>query len=527
MDTLDAQSPSDAPWTPRASPYVIAASVMLATFMEVLDTTVTNVALPHVAGNLSATPEEATWMLTSYLVANAAVLPATGWLGRRFGRKRFLLGCIVVFTLASGLCGTARSLPFLVFARVLQGAGGGALQPMAQAILLESFPPSKRGLAMAIFGLGVVVAPIIGPTLGGWITDQYSWRWIFYINLPVGVLAVLMVNTFIEDPPYLRQSRPATVDYIGFGLLVIWVASLQIVLDRGQQHDWMASRSIRVLTVMAAVGFALFVVWELGTRSPIVDLSVLKDRNFATGISMMTVLGAVLYGTIALVPLFLQTLMGYSALQSGLAISPRGFGALAMMVLLGRIIGIVDTRLLLGFGFGALGYSTLLFSQFNLQIAPRNIIWPNVLSGVAAAGIFVPLTTLAMGTLRNEQMGNATGIFNLMRNLGGSVGIAIVATVLSRGAQVHQATMVAHVTPYDVAYRRQVSLVERGIRPSAGRAEAARKTQAILYGQVGRQARLLTFMDIFRNLAAMCFLCLGALFLFRAPMKRAGPAALH
>src|SRR5215831_13345164 len=306
--------PNSAPneWTPTFNPWLIAASVMLATFMEVLDTSVANVALPHIAGNLSATPEEATWVLTSYLVSNAIVLPITGWLALYIGRKRLLTICIGVFTTASLLCGMAPSLSFLIIARIFQGIGGGALVPMSQAVLLESFPPEKRGVAMATFGMGVVVAPILGPTLGGWITDNYSWRWIFYINLPVGIFAALMTQAFVEDPPYVKNAKVERVDVLGFALLAIWLGTLQVVLDKGQQEDWFTSEWLRWFAVISLVCFLGFIVREYLTEHPIVDLRVLKNRNFGAGVLMITTLGAVLYGTTAALPIFLQTLMGYS-----------------------------------------------------------------------------------------------------------------------------------------------------------------------------------------------------------------------
>src|SRR5205807_8598734 len=341
-------------WTPSFNPWLIAASVMLATFMEVLDTSVANVALPHIAGNLSATPEEATWVLTSYLVSNAIVLPAANWFGRYFGRKRFLIVCIAIFTLSSAMCGAAASLGLLIVARIAQGAGGGALQPIAQAVLMESFPREKRGSAMAVFGLGVVVAPIIGPTLGGWITDNYSWRWIFYINVPIGILAIFMANTFIEDPPYIKNQKPGRIDYIGFGLMALGLAALQLVLDKGQEEDWFSSSFITLTTALAVVTIIAFVIWELRSSEPIVNLRILTNRNFAVGTMLMTIMGIVLYGTIALLPLFLQTMLGYPAVQSGMAVSPRGIGSIISMIIIGRLVGRIDSRHLIMFGFSVL-----------------------------------------------------------------------------------------------------------------------------------------------------------------------------
>src|SRR5436853_1237219 len=428
-------------WMPSVNPWIIAASVMLATFMEVLDTSVANVALPHISGNLSATTDESMCVLTSYLVSNAIILPATNWLGRYFGRKRFLITCIIIFTLSSALCGAATSLGMLIFARILQGAGGGALQPIAQSVLLESFPPEKRGSAMAVFGMGIVVAPIIGPTLGGWITDNYSWRWIFYINVPVGILAVFMANTFIEDPPYIRDQKPGRIDYIGFGLMAVGLAALQLVLDKGQEEDWFSSSFIVWALILTVIALVAFVIWELRSSEPIVNLRILSDRNFAVGTMLMTVIGVVLYGTIALLPLFLQTMMGYPAVQSGMAVSPRGIGSIISMIIIGRLVGKIDSRYLIMFGFTVLAFSTYLFSDINLQISMGSIVWPSIISGLAMGFVFVPLTTVAMGTLSSEQMGNASGVFNLMRNTGGSIGIAAMTTLLARGAQIHQAAL--------------------------------------------------------------------------------------
>jgi len=346
-----ASQPADATaWRPSVNPWLIAFAVMLATILEVLDTSVANVALGHIAGNLSATTDEATWVLTSYLVSNAIVLPMTGWLASFFGRKRFLIGCILGFTLASAACGAASSLGFLIIARILQGAAGGALQPLSQAILMESFPPRKRGVAMAVFGMGVVVAPIIGPVLGGWITDDYSWRWVFYINIPFGILAMLMCEAFLEDPPYLREAherRGGHVDYIGFGFMALWLATLQVILDRGQQDDWFNARWICVATAVSVVSMIAFIYWEVRSKHPLVELRVLRNRNFALGTMLITVVGIVLYSTTALLPLLLQSLMGYPAYNSGLVISPRGVGAICALMIVGRLVNLVDTRMLI------------------------------------------------------------------------------------------------------------------------------------------------------------------------------------
>lgn len=513
-------------WAPSFNPWLIAISVMLATFMEVLDTSVANVALPHIAGNLSATPEESTWVLTSYLVSNAIILPTTNWLGRYFGRRNFLIVCILIFTASSALCGAAASLGMLIVARILQGAGGGALQPIAQAVLLESFPTEKRGSAMAVFGMGIVVAPIIGPTLGGWITDNYSWRWIFYINVPVGIVAVLMARAFVEDPPYIKQQRPGRIDYIGFSLMALALGTLQLVLDKGQEEDWFSSSLISFGAVFAGVMFISFIIWELRAKEPIVNLRILANRNFAVGTALMTVLGIVLYGTIALLPLFLQTLLGYPALQSGLAVSPRGIGSIASMIIVGRLIGRINGRYLLLFGFSLLAFSTYLFSDINLQISMGSIVWPGLISGFAMGFVFVPLTTIALGTLANDQMGNASGVFNLMRNTGGSVGIAAVTTMLARGVQVHQAAMVSHLTPYDPAFQQRVQDLTGTLSSQAGSA-ASQQAYGSIYGTLVRQASVMSYIDNFRLLAFLCVICIPMVFLFKSVKRSKAPVSMH
>jgi len=520
--TLPAPS---ATWTPSFNPWLIAASVMLATFMEVLDTSVANVALPHISGNLSATTEESTWVLTSYLVSNAIILPATNWLGRYFGRKRFLITCIVIFTLSSALCGAATSLGMLIFARILQGAGGGALQPIAQSVLLESFPPEKRGAAMAVFGMGIVVAPIIGPTLGGWITDNYSWRWIFYINVPVGALAIFMANTFIEDPPYIKNQKPGRIDYIGFGLMALGLAALQLVLDKGQEEDWFSSSFIVWALILTIVALVAFVIWELRSSEPIVNLRILSNRNFAVGTMLMTIIGVVLYGTIALLPLFLQTMMGYPAVQSGMAVSPRGIGSIISMIIIGRLVGKIDSRYLIIFGFTVLAYSTYMFSDISLEISMGSIVWPSIISGLAMGFVFVPLTTTAMGTLSNEQMGNASGVYNLMRNTGGSIGIAAMTTMLARGGQIHQAAMVSHLTPYDPAFQQRMQQIQGALAHQMSPGAATQQAYATIYGTAARQAMVMSYIDNFRILAFLCVICIPLVFLFKRVKARKGAAA--
>jgi DHA2 family multidrug resistance protein len=516
----------DQEWAPSFNPWLIAASVMLATFMEVLDTSVANVALPHIAGNLSASTDEATWVLTSYLVSNAIVLPITGWLGSRVGRKRLLITCIIIFTISSALCGAAGSLGFLIIARIIQGAGGGALQPIAQAILLESFPPENRGSAMAIYGMGIIVAPIIGPTLGGWITDNYSWRWIFYINVPVGALAVFMSQTFIEDPPYIRRTVKAGMDYIGFGLMALGLSTLQIILDKGQEEDWFASTFIVSLAVVCLISLAIFVIWELKTDKPIVDLRVLGNRNFGLGVVLILIVGAVLYGTTAMLPIFLQTLLGYPATQSGLAVSPRGLGSMLSMIIVGRMIGKIDSRMLMSVGFAILGFSCYLLGGINLQIGISNVVWPNIINGFAMGFIFVPLTTTSMGTLSNREMGNATGIYNLMRNIGGGLGISFATTFLSRLGQFHQANLVGQVSDLNPAFQQTFHGLQ-GAFSGSGSVGATQQAYATIYGMVQRQASLMAFIDIFRWEAIICLCCIPLVFVLKRVRASKAAAPVH
>lgn len=517
---MSVQPPSE--WHPRHSPWLIAMGVMLATFMEVLDTSIANIALPHIAGSLSATPEEATWVLTSYLVANAIVLPTTGWLANHFGRKRVFLSCIVLFTVASALCGLAWSLPTLICARILQGLGGGAMVPIAQAIMLESFPRQKRGVAMAIFAQGVVVAPILGPTLGGWITDSYSWRWIFYINLPVGIFAWLMGKWLVEDPPYIQRNKHATIDYIGFGLLTVWLATLQILLDKGQEADWFGADWVRWFAAASVLAFIGFVWWEFTTEHPLVDLRVFKNRNFAIGLILMTTLGAILYGTTAQIPLFLQTLMGYPALQSGYALSPRGIAAFFTTAIVGRLVGKIRSKWLLCFGFVLLATSSFMLSRVNMDVARINVIWPSVVNGIAISFIFVPLTIITMSQLHQQQLGNATGLYNLTRNLGGSIGIAFVTTMLARGAQAHQSLLVGHLTATDRPFVQHLAGAKQLLAHHADPVTATHQAYAAVYALLGQQAHLLAYVDNFFVFGAAAVCVMPLIFLFKrvtAPVK--------
>jgi MFS transporter, DHA2 family, multidrug resistance protein len=502
---------------PAINPWFIAASVMIATFMEVLDTSIANVSLNHIAGSLSASYEEATWVLTSYLISNAIVIPSTAWLGQRFGRKRFLMFCLMIFTAASFLCGLSVSLPMLLFMRILQGAGGGALQPIAQAILMESFPQEKQGVAAGMYGLGVVLAPIIGPVLGGWITDNYSWRWIFYINVPFGLLALWMIQRYVEDPPWIKNAHPVRLDAIGFGFMSLWLGAQEILLDKGQEDDWFGSAFIIFTAVVAVVSFVIFIIYELKVDNPIVNLRLLKNRNFAVGVLLIFATGAMLYGLTATLPLFLQTLMGYTAFLSGVTMIPRGLGAFIAMPIAGRLVGKIQSKYLVAAGFITMGISSYVLSTITLDISPWILFWPLFFTGVSIGFIFVPLNAMALGALQREQMSSGSGIFNLMRNVGGSAGIAAVTTFVARQAQLHQAMLVEHLSPANPAYTKQLSGLQQyfSIHGGGSSAETLQKALQMLYGTLLRQSTLSAFMDILRWGGLFCFACLLLIILMR------------
>ncbi|MDR3764646.1 MAG: DHA2 family efflux MFS transporter permease subunit [Acidobacteriota bacterium] len=491
----------------NVNPWIVAVSVMLATFMEVLDTTVVNVSIPHISGNLSSTYEEGTWVVTSYLVANAIVLPMSGWLATYFGRRRLLLACVAGFSMASFLCGMAGSLDQLIFFRILQGLAGGGLQPLAQAILLESFPKEKHGQAMAAYGLGIIVAPIVGPTLGGYITDNYTWRWIFYLNIPVGIFSLMMMARFVHDPPYLRRNRDDAVDLWGMGMLAVGLGALQIMLDTGQRKDWFGAREIRLESVLCVVGLVAFVVRELLIEHPIVDLRALKDRSLSVGVLLMSCVGFCLYASLVLLPQYLETLLQYPSLQAGLALSPRGLGSFLLTFVVGAIASRVDVRRLLLIGFLVSAYTMFQLAGLNMNAGYWDIFWPQVLQGGALALIFVPLSAAAISHVSKERMGNATSIYNLMRNIGGSVGISMMTTFLARRQQFHQSRLVEHITPGNVqAYQRLHQFTGFFAQHGSGVGTAMHRAEAAMMGSLQQQSAMLSFVEAFR--------IMGYLFLF-------------
>jgi DHA2 family multidrug resistance protein len=523
------EAPADAiseeGWSPLAPPGIVAISVMLATFMQVLDTTVVNVSLPHIAGNLSAGTDETTWVLTFYLVSTAIVLPATGWLSRVFGRKRFYMACVGVFTISSFFCGLAPSLMWLVFFRVLQGLGGGGMQPISQAILLESFPVRRRGMAMAIFGTGVIFAPIIGPTLGGWLTDSYSWRWIFFINIPVALLSLTLVQMNVADPPYLRRGV-TRVDYYGLALLVIGIGGLQVVLDKGQRNDWFETSWIVQFSVISAACLIALVAWELRTKQPILDLSVFRVRNFTPGVVLIFTLGIALYGSMVLLPIFLQNLLGYTALQSGLAMSPGGIATLFCMPLVGFLVARRDARYMVIFGLTMIAVSMFIMSRYNLQISFWDAVYPRIVMGIGMAFLFVPIATVTVAFMPSEQIGMATGIFNLMRTIGGSFGIAAVTTTLARRAQFHQARLIEHISPYDPGYQEMArAAIARLVGAGQSLWVAQKQALGLAYSSVLRQAMAMSFIDCFWLLGIIMLILIPVVFIMRRPPSHTEPAA--
>ena len=512
----------DHPPSRSVNPWIVTISVMLATFMEILDTTVVNVAIPHISGSLAASVDEGTWVVTSYLVANAIILPMSGWLARYLGRKNLLLICVAGFTLTSLFCGLASSLSGLIFFRVLQGLTGGGLQPLAQAILLETFPREKHGHAMAAYGVGILFAPILGPTLGGWITDNYTWRWIFYLNLPVGVFSILMIRQFVFDPHYIRRSA-GRIDVWGIGLLALGLGTLQIVLDTGQKKDWFSSNYIRFFATLCVVGLVSLVIREVMTKEPVVDLRALKNRSFSAGVFVIGQLGFVLYASLVLLPIYLQTLLGYPAYNAGLALSPRGLGSLATMPISGYLTSKSDPRRLMVVGIGLGTFTMWKLSRLNLDAGYWDIFWPQVLQGVALALLFIPLTALTMASISKEKMGNATSIFNLMRNIGGSFGIALMTTFLMRRTQFHQSTLVSHITAGDLKTRRMITGMQLWFQAHGLDSYSAhRKALAAVYGLVQQHANMLAFVEAFWIMAVMFACLLPLLLLLRYHSPKVG-----
>jgi MFS transporter, DHA2 family, multidrug resistance protein len=513
------------------NPWVIAITVTLATFMEVLDTSIANVSLPHIAGNLSVSPDESTWVLTSYLVSNAIILPLSGWMSSVIGRKRFYMTCVAIFTVSSFLCGFATSLGMLVFFRVLQGVGGGGLQPSEQAILNDTFPLAKRGMAFAVYGIAVVVAPTIGPWLGGFITDNYSWRWIFYINVPVGLISMVLTYILVSDPPYMKRvnlKEGFRVDYIGLGLISLGLGSMQIILDKGQREDWLASNFIRTFAVLMVIGVVAGVLWELRTKDPVVDFRMLKNRNFAIAVTAMFFLGFVLYSSTVLIPQMLQQLLGYPAELAGLALSPGGAVIMLMMPIVGMLVSRVDTRWLITFGCTISASSLLVMAGWNLSLDYTHAVLGRMMQSLGLAFLFIPINVAAFAYVPREKTNMGTGIINLARNIGASIGIATVTTLLERRTQFHMAQLNEHVNQMSLAYRTMLASFTKAFtfHGSSG-PDASAQAHGMIYNIIGRQATMLAFIDDFKLLGVVFFAIIPIFFLMRRPKMGGGSAPVH
>jgi DHA2 family multidrug resistance protein len=499
-------------WHPKYNPWLIAVVVAMAAFMEVLDTSIANVALPYIAGNLGASNDQSTWVLTSYLVSNAIVLPISGWLAGAIGRKRFFMACLGVFTISSLLCAVAPSLGLLLFFRVLQGAGGGGLQPMAQAILADTFPPHQRGLAFALYGITAIMAPTIGPTLGGWITFNYSWRWIFFINLPVGILTWLLVRRFVEDPPYLAKLKAAGVrlDYIGIALLTLGIGALQVLLDRGQEDDWFGSHFITTLVVIAAVSLISLVIWEWFQKAPIIDVRMFKNFNFAGASLMMFMLGIMLFSSLVLMPQFLQTLLGYTSQLAGLALSAGGLVLLIEMPIMGQLTTKIQARRLIAFGWLALSIAMYYSTQrIDLQISFSAATWLRITQVIGLGFLFVPITLAAYVGIAAEKNNAVAGIINFMRNMGSSVGTSMVTTLIARRSQFHQARLIEFTRDGNPNFQHSVSgLAQRLGHAGMSPPDAQMGAYARIYQSIQAQAGTLAYVDTFM------VLCVGSAIMF-------------
>jgi DHA2 family multidrug resistance protein len=516
-------------WRPAVNPWVIALAVTLATFMEVLDTSIANVALPHIAGSLSAGQDESTWVLTSYLVSNAIVLPLSGWLSSIIGRKNFYMGCVALFTISSFLCGLAPNLAVLIVCRILQGAGGGGLQPSEQAILADTFPPAKRGMAFAVYGMAVVTAPAIGPTLGGWITDNFSWRWIFFINIPVGILSLLLTSRLIQDPPYFRRRKlkETHIDYVGLGFVALGLGTLQVVLDKGQRDDWFESHFITILTIIAVASLIFLVIWEWRNKDPIIDLHLFRDRTFGVSNLLMFMLGFALLGSTLLLPLFSQTLLGYTAQQAGLALMPGGFAIILLLPLVGFLLSRYTPRYLLLFGLVVLSFSLFHMTRFDLNIDFRTVANARVLQAVGMAFLFVPINTAAYAFLPRDKNNAASGLMNLARNMGGSVGISVVTTMLDRRTQMHLSDLASNLSPTNPAFLATLQGATRAMQAhGASAAGAAQQAYALVQGTVQRQAVMLSYIDCFWFLGVAILCMVPTVFLMKKS-KPGGGMAVH
>ncbi len=510
-------------WTPRFNPWVITFTVTLATFMEALDTSIANVALPHIAGSLGSSQDEATWVLTSYLVSNAIVLPISGWIANRIGRKRFYMACVAAFTVFSFLCGLAATLPMLVVFRVIQGAAGGGLQPSERAILADTFPPERRSLAFSLYGMAVVLAPAIGPTIGGWITDNYTWRWIFFLNIPVGILSLVLTSRIVEDPPYLKRGRKTTggIDGYGLGLLALTIGALQIVFDKGQEDDWFGSRFIVTCAVIAVAALVLFLYRELTVEHPIVDLSLYRNRNFAMTQIVMLLIGAALYSTTVMIPQFLQELLGYTAEQAGWALSIGGVVLIILFPIVGLIGQKVDPRLMITLGFSVLTFGIWRIADLNLSISFWDAASWRAVMVLGMPMLFVPISVMSYVGVPQEKNNEVSGLTALARNIGGSVGISFITTMLTRRSQTHQNYLAAHVYPSSANYLSlRQGMQSAFVRGGSAPPDASHEAAAQIYGMMQRQARALAYVDTVHVLVFLTACLIPVGYLMKKPRFR-------
>jgi DHA2 family multidrug resistance protein len=516
-------------WLPAVNPWIIALAVTLATFMEVLDTSIANVALPHIAGGLSAGQDESTWVLTSYLVSNAIVLPLSGWLSSIMGRKNFYMSCVALFTVSSFMCGLAPNLSTLIICRVLQGIGGGGLQPSEQAILADTFPPAKRGMAFAVYGIAVVTAPAIGPTLGGWITDNFTWRWIFFINIPVGIISILLTSRLIQDPPYFhrRKLKETHIDYIGLSFVALGLGAMQVVLDKGQRDDWFESHFIVTLSLVAAASLIFVVFWEWRHKDPIIDLHLFRERTFGISNLLMFMLGFALLGSTLLLPLFMQTLLGYTAQRAGFALMPGGFAIMLLLPLVGFLLSRYSPRWLLIFGLVVLSFSLFHMTNFDLQIDFRTAATARVIQAVGMAFLFVPINTAAYAFLPRNKNNAASGLMNLARNMGGSVGISVVTTLLDRRTQVHLSNLSSNLSSANPAFRSAIAGASQSMRAHGSSASGATlQAYAMVQNMIGREATMLAYLDCFWVLGFSILAMIPVVFLMKKS-KPGGGMAVH
>ncbi|SNB66472.1 MFS transporter, DHA2 family, multidrug resistance protein [Arboricoccus pini] len=534
-DAIDAAAKGGQGPAVKPQGMLIAAVVAMAAFMEVLDISIANVALNYIAGGLGASQDEATWVLTSYLVTNAVVLPVSGWLSTLMGRKRFFLVCIIGFSIASAMCGFAPTLSILIVARALQGMVGGGLQPIAQAILADAFPPERRGVAFGIFGMAVVFAPAIGPTLGGWITYNYDWRWIFFLNVPIGIILAILIQQLVKDPPAFtadrerRIAKGISIDYIGFGLLALGLGFLQVMLDRGQQDDWFNSSFIATCAIISAISVVAFVIWEWTSDDPIVDLKLLKTPSFAISNVFMFILGFALFGTTATIPQFVQTLLHYTPVDAGLVISPGGFAIMLMMPIVGRLVGVIDPRYMIAFGFAVSGAALWHMTGFDTQVSYWTVALARIYQTIGIAFLFIPISTVSYVGIPPEKNTNASALVNLMRNLGGSVGISIMQALVTRRTATHQSYLVESATYANPAYTDRLASLQQKFE-ALGQApiDANRSALGVMAQQlVGPQAQMLAYIDVFLFVCTLLVIVIPFVFFIKKPQGGGGPVAAH